>query len=249
MITINTVLARFGYQFVKTAVMEKNDAELEFWKNEIERYIKWYLGKIDELYSEKHPSDEQKLIGHTLKDSAILTWGKIHQEAKYLQDLFLTKDAFSGMQLLDIGSGPIPSAVAFEKCTVYCLDPLLPRYMEVGFPMHYYERVKFVHAHSEDIPYPDHYFDAIISVNALDHVDNFRKTSIEIKRVLKENGKLRFHLHYHSPSQTEPIELNDRIIIQSFGWCPKFRKISESKKKRGTQLPQGNEIYTLWSNF
>jgi SAM-dependent methyltransferase len=243
------VLSKFGYQFVKIVVKGKNDSELEFWKNELKLYIKWYLGEVDTLYGETHPSEEQKIKGQTIKDSAILTWGKIHQEAKYLQDLNLPKDAFTGMRLLDIGSGPIPSALAFENCTLYCLEPLLPGYLALGFPIHYYERVKFIHAPSENIPYTDHYFDAIISVNALDHIDDFHRTTLEIKRVLKLNGKIRFHLHYHAPKPLEPIELNDQIIIESFKWCPNFRKIIESKKKRGAELPQGEEVYTVWSNF
>jgi ubiquinone/menaquinone biosynthesis C-methylase UbiE len=249
MIKINHVLSKLGYQFVRINVKRKNDGELEFWKNSIALYIKWYLGEIDELYGETHPSAAQKIKGFNLTDSAILTWGKIHQEAKYLQDLALPRESFSGMRLLDIGSGPIPSARAFDNCALYCLDPLLPSYLAIGFPIHYYERVKFVHACSEDIPFPNNYFDAIISVNALDHVDNFEKTTLEIRRVLKPGGKIRFHLHYHAPTKLEPIELSDSKIIDSFGWCPNFKKISESKKKHGTELQQGEGIYTLWSNF
>ena len=162
------------------------------------------------------------------------------------------------MQLLDIGSGPMPSALAFENCTVHCLDPLLPAYMTAGFAIHYYDRVKFVHAHSEDIPYPDHYFDAIISVNALDHVDDFDKTSHEIRRVLKLGGKLRFHLHYHSPTPLEPIDLNDQKMMQSFGWCPDFERSMNPRKNavtpwrqvtRSTQFGQTSRLFQYHNGF
>jgi ubiquinone/menaquinone biosynthesis C-methylase UbiE len=245
---INKTLHAFGYQLIKVN-NKKYDAESAYKKRILEKYKQWYLGELEELDGNPHPTEEQKVRGHTLKDSAILTWGKIHQEAKYLQDLDLPSDAFSGMQLLDIGSGPIPSALAFKNCIVHCLDPLLPKYLEMGFPIHYYERTKFVHAYSEDIPYPDRYFDAIISVNALDHVDNFEKTAQEIRRILKPGGKVRFHLHYHSPTTTEPLTLNDTIVGKAFEWLPNFRKVNESKTKRGYTLSKNDETYALWANF
>lgn len=245
MLRINPLLSKVGYRLVSV----KQDAELEFWKNVLSLYKKWYLGELRELYGEPNPPDAQKIKAHTLQDSAILTWGKIHQEVKYLQDLALDKDVFNSMRLLDIGSGPHPSALVFENCEVYCLDPLLPEYINLGFPLHYYDRVKFIHARSEDVPVPEHFFDAVISVNALDHVDDFNKTAMEIQRILKPEGKIRFHLHYHKATTTEPIELNDRKILQSFNWCHNLKKISESKAKRGALITQGNEVYTLWSNF
>ena len=122
--------------------------------------------------------------------------------------------------------------------------------MEAGFPIHIYEsRAKFVYGFSENMPFPDNYFDAIISVNALDHVDDFNLTSNEIQRVLKPGGKLRFHLHYHLKTPTEPLELNDEIVINAFKWADNFKKISESKSKRGSLVEDLSESYTLWSNF
>jgi SAM-dependent methyltransferase len=153
------------------------------------------------------------------------------------------------MKLLDIGSGPFPSALAFKDCEIYCLDPLIPGYVAAGFPIHYYERVQFVSAPSEEIPCPDHFFDAIISVNAIDHVDNFEKTTQEIRRVLAPGGILRFHVHYHTSTPLEPIELNDQIMMGAFAWCPGFHKLIESKAKRGHVLSAGGGMYSVWSNF
>lgn len=249
MINITKQLAAFKNIVIYRRRRIKNQGELEFWAKELELYKKWYLGEIGELHGEKRPLESQKIKVGSLKDSAILTWGRIHQQAKYLRDLGLSMDSFSGMQLLDIGSGPIPSALAFENCTVHCLDPLLPEYLSVGFPLHYYERARFVHASSEDIPYPDQYFDAIISVNALDHVDDFARTVQEIRRVFKAGGKMRFHLHYHAPRLLEPIALDDNVVSQAFNWCPGFRKVNETKKKYCAQLPHGDEVYAVWSNF
>ena len=86
---------------------------------------------------------------------------------KYLEDLQLEENTFSGLQIVDIGSGPHPSAAAFKNCKIFCLDPLLPEYLKTGFPFHIYEeRVRFAYGYSENMPFTDQFFDAIISVNA-----------------------------------------------------------------------------------
>jgi len=228
-------------------IAEKYAGEINFWQMTIKQYVEWYNGKI-KLYKENPPKKKQRVKGYTLADSAILTWGKVHQEKKYLRDLQLPSHAFKGKKLLDIGSGPHPSAMCFKGAKLYCLDPLLPKYLELGFPLHYYEGVKFVAGKSESIPFPKAFFDAVISVNAIDHVDDIKKTALEIKRVLKPKGKLRMHIHYHKRTQAEPIELNDKKIKQLFGWRKGFVKIGESNEKTGFTLTDPNEKYTLWSN-
>ena len=226
----------------------KKEVELEFWRNEITDYIRWRNGNIKSLYGEKNPDEKDKILAKSPKDSAILTWHKVHQEQKYLQDLKLQKNAFAGKKVLDIGSGPIPSATVFEDCDLYCLDPLLADYIKIGYPIHYYKQTKFICSDSENIPISDNFFDVVISVNAIDHVNDLFKTSLEIKRVLKTNGILRMHVHYHKKTKTEPIEINDEIIRNAFNWCENFKKIDESDSKRGYTLSKGEGIYTVWSN-
>ncbi len=167
---------------------------------------------------------------------------------KYLEDLELTPDAFQGMKLLDIGSGPMPSATCFKGCQIYCLEPLLHKYLEIGFPLHYYENVTFIHGVSEAIPVEDNFFDAVISVNAIDHVDDIRKTATEIKRVLKTDGLFRMNVHYHPPIKCEPIDFDDDFFQELFGWCTNLTKIKTSKKNHSITLPN-NESFVLWSNF
>lgn len=235
------------YYIIFFGRITKEDAELNFWKIFLLEVENWYIGNVKLLYGEINPSEKNKIITSSLKDSAVLTWFNIHQKPKYLQDLILDKNYFSGMKLLDIGSGPIPSALAFDNCEVYCLDSLLPDYLKIGFPIHYYDRAKFIYGFSENIPVDDNFFDAVISVNAIDHVNDFSKTSLEIKRVLKPGGKLRMHVHYHKKTATEPVEINDDVMNEIFSWCLNFKKINESKKKRGFEL-SNDESYTVWSN-
>lgn len=240
------------FTLIKKTLENRQDkyvAETYFWESTLSQYVRWYQGKLKVLYGEKSPSRNNKIIAPTEKDSAILTWEKIHQQPKYLEDLKLKPQSFKGQKLLDIGSGPHPSARAFKASEIYCLDPLLADYVRVGFPLHYYENVKFIAARAEAIPLPDHSIDAVISVNALDHVDNFEDTALEIKRILKRNGKIRFHLHYHKATTEEPIELNDERVLSAYSWVKNMHIVSESKIKRGTKLKVPGEKYVLWSNF
>jgi SAM-dependent methyltransferase len=227
---------------------EKQNAEARFWQKEISKYVAWYNGEIPELYGHSSPQPE-KITAYTIESSAILTFFEIHQKPKYIKDLILNPASFSGMKLLDIGSGPFPSGLCFNGCDVYCLDPLFDRYIGAGFPIHIYEqRARFVQAKAEAIPFEDAYFDAVISVNAIDHVDDFGKTALEIKRVLKPGGKFRMHVHYHPKTTAEPLELNDEVFLEHYSWVSGLSRINESKEKMGTVLTDPNEKYVVWGN-
>lgn len=229
---------------------KKYEAETYFHKAILKSYQQWYDGQLTVLYEEASPAKLEKVKDFNSVFNAIATWHKIHQITKYKEDLMLQDSAFEKLKILDIGSGPMPSALCFINCEVYCLDPLLPLYLEAGYPFHIYDpRAKFVYGFSEYMPFNDHFFDAVISVNALDHVDDFELTTKEIKRVLKPGGKVRLHLHFHPKTVTEPLELNDAVVSKAFSWCQGFRKINESKSKRGYTLKEENETYSVWSNF
>jgi ubiquinone/menaquinone biosynthesis C-methylase UbiE len=142
----------------------------------------------------------------------------------------------------------MPSGSVFDGSVLYCLDPLYGQYISTGFPIHYYKDVKFINSHSENIPINDSYFDVIISVNAIDHVDNFHATAQELKRVLKNNGQFAMHVHYHKATSAEPIEITDELFLQEYSWVKGIRKVNASKVKTGSNAGDG-ESYVLWRNF
>ena len=232
----------------RSLTRNKQGAELDFWRKEIKKYQKWFAGELSPLYKTPSPENDEKVKAPNLKDTSILTWHRLHQEAKYLEDLELTPDAFQGMKLLDIGSGPMPSATCFKGCRLYCLEPLLHKYLEIGFPLHYYENVTFIHGVSERIPVQDSSFDAVISVNAIDHVDDIRETAAEIKRVLRTDGLFRMYVHYHPSTECEPINFDDDLFQELFGWCNNLVKVKTSKEDY-TKTLSDNESFVLWSNF
>lgn len=226
----------------------KQSTELQFWRQEIERYGKWFRGELSPLYKTPSPQAHEKLKAPNEKDASILTWHKLHQETKYLENLDLPADAFQNMKLLEVGSGPMPSATCFKGCRLYCLEPLLPQYLLAGFPLHYYDDVNFIHGAAENIPVENNFFDAVIAENSIDHVDDIRQAAREIKRVLKPGGMLRMHVHYHRPAPCEPIEINDDLFRELFDWCGNLRKLKASRTSHDADLPN-DQSFALWSNF
>ena len=240
--------ARILVRKARERILDKDESELLFRRKILEQYQRWYDGRLPELYHTPAPTPEQRLTAPNKQDAAILTWHRLHQQVKYLADLKLPVDAFDGMALLDIGAGPMPSASCFAGARLHCLDPLLPDYLRIGFPLHYYGDVKFVNGPAEAIPLDDNSMDAVISVNAIDHVNDIDKTAAEIRRVLKPGGRLRMHVHYHKAYKCEPIELNDRRFTELFGWAGQLTKLDEQPVSHSTAL-EGDESFALWSNF
>ena len=109
------ILKLFGEQNVKI----KQNTEIAFWKSELQTYMDWYNGNLPVLYNTSCPSLTQKVTGNTLLQSAILTWTELHQKPKYLNDLDVDRNCFSGKKVLDVGCGPIPSAICFEQIDIY----------------------------------------------------------------------------------------------------------------------------------
>jgi ubiquinone/menaquinone biosynthesis C-methylase UbiE len=117
---------------------------------------------------------------------------------------------------------------------------------------------KFINIGGEALPYPDGYFDAVISVNALDHVDDFERVASEMQRVLKREGGVYFEVEYHPPTITEPINLSDSRVMKAFSECDlkmivnrTGREMFEALVKRFDLLPNqferfGAERFVTW---
>lgn len=105
-------------------------------------------------------------------------------------------------------------------------------------------------ASAEKMPFADAFFDAVISVNAIDHVDDFAAVALEIKRILKSNGLFCMHVHYHRATKCEPIELNDQVFIKHYSWVSNLRNGFESRTKDcGLYTAPAGESFVLWPNM
>ena len=110
----------------------------------------------------------------------------------------------------------------------------------------------YVKGRAEDMPFEDGVFDAIISVNAIDHVDDIGQSAREISRVLAPGGIVRLEAHYHRPSKLEPHSLSDDTMIRYFGHLG-VRKVGEKAALERQRVGEGHvdefeEKLSVWAN-
>lgn len=123
----------------------------------------------------------------------------------------LDKAFFNGKKILDIGCGPRGSLEWADMVSERVgLDPLANSYRKLGTDNH---KMQYVAARSEQIPFPDEYFDVVCSFNSLDHVDNLDQTINEIMRVIAHGGLFLLLTELnHDPTACEPIVYSWDIV-------------------------------------
>lgn len=226
---------------------EKHAGELHFWRSELQQYVRWAAGELPALYGISAPSSVVPAESEAL--SALLTWIRDDGD-KYLRHLGVPADVFAGTSVLEIGCGPVPYALCFTGCDITGLDPLAGLYQQVGYPLTSYSpRMKYLTAGGEKIPLLDRSVDVVLSVNAIDHVDDFEQTGREIDRVLKTDGTVLLEVHYHPPTHLEPHVLNDSVLAETF----KARgvvKVAETPFSDVYPMLPGHdgETLTVWTN-
>ena len=230
----------------------KHIAELAWWERGLRYRVEWYRGERT-MYGRPPPTDEEKQVRDTIEASAGVTTLAVSLD-RYPKALKISRHHFAGKTLLDVGCGPYPLSIAFEDCRIIGLDPLVGRYEEAGFPLsEFTDRVTFVRGFAEDMPFPGQSFDAVISVNAIDHVDDFARAASEISRVLKKDGVLRMQVHYHPPRKLEPYALTDEDVLAHFGHLG-IEKISEEVPSGPARDPGSSpdvdprERLVVWAN-
>jgi SAM-dependent methyltransferase len=219
----------------------KQRGEIEFWEGIVEKFIRWYQGELTELYGKPRPEEGMKEKAFDLRENAIRTWIRVASK-RYLDALAVETDYFNGCRVLDVGCGPVPHLHCFSDIERFGVDQLIIEYKELGFPMDRYEpQITYKVGSAESIPFEDNFFDAVVCVNAIDHVDDFGSVAQEIQRVLRPGGKLRMQVHSHKPRRCEPIELDDAILFEAFeALC--IEKISELEVEGKT-----DQKLVIWS--
>ena len=192
----------------------KHDAELAYWQSGLENLRDWFENGENLRIGLRPPTPQQK---RNSSDSwivnAVMTMHALRPH--YTERLRIEKDHFRGQRVLEIGCGPLAPILQFPDCRRHCVDPLVEVYMAAGWPLYDYD-ARFINTGGESLPYRDGYFDAVISVNALDHVDDFEQTAREMERVVKPGGSLHFEVEYHRPTVTEPISLDEERVRRAF---------------------------------
>lgn len=230
----------------------KSYSERAYWKDDIPRFVAWYDGHLAKLYGHACPTEAQKVVKRTKVASAICTMVKLNVEIdkRYLSALDLPADAFAGKVVVDIGCGPMANVLVFEGAQIIGVDPLVNVYREIGYPIdEYSDRITYLANRSENIDLPDASVDAVISVNAIDHVDDFEASAREIKRILKPSGKVRFEVHYHKARVCEPHELNDERVFNAYKeiGIHKIKSRQFGKDVHYTKELEGEHL-VIWGN-
>lgn len=228
---------------------EKYAAEERFWREELDRYVTWYAGGVREMYGIPAPRSQQRITRHAeVRMNALETWVNADRW-RYCWHLFLEPSYFDGRVVVEIGPGPLGLAQNFIGAReIVGIEPLAEIYRNIGYPIDR-QRLFYADCHAESLSLPDHSVDAAISVNAIDHVDDFEAAIAELERVVKPNGEIRIETHYHAETTTEPCVLNDdrvRAAFKRFDVQPISRRPSRDFYPPGTH-PAGDQ-FVLWSN-
>lgn len=195
----------------------KYEAEIHYWLDELQKLKKWFLDGTVDWWGIKPPAPSQRLdVSPLWVVNAIMTMHAMRPS--YHEELKLERSHFAGKRVLEIGNGPLAPILQFDNCERHGVDPLNNLYMRAGWPLFAYD-AKFIAQGGEQLPYPDAYFDAVISVNALDHVDDFDKVASEMQRVVRRDGEIRFEVEYHAATVTEPLQLDDDKVRRAFHAC------------------------------
>lgn len=108
---------------------------------------------------------------------------------RYLKELGIGRGTLKGKAVLDVGCGPLGALKWFHAGSRFGLDELVDEYRAIGYPLEAHTTA-YVQGNAESMPFPDAKFDVVISVNALDRVEDFGAALAEIHRVLKQKGRL-----------------------------------------------------------
>jgi len=142
---------------------------------------------------------------------------ELHKEEQ-LKKVELIKEHLkvkSSDKLLDVGCGTGLTTECWD-CKRYGVDPA-PKLLERAKCK---DEIEYRLAPAEDIPYPDSYFDVVVSITAIQNFRDISKGLSEIKRV----GKDRFVLSFlKRSSKREEI---DKLIRKLF----KVKEVVEEEK-------------------
>ena len=105
--------------------------------------------------------------------------------------------------------------------------------------------VNFITSSAEEIPLPDNYFDTVLITYTMCTIPEVIKANNEIRRVLKNDGKLIFCEHGLSPDQNIEKWQNriNTFWSKIAGGCNINRNIPELIKKSGFRVVEIEEMY------
>ncbi|MFO0753175.1 MAG: class I SAM-dependent methyltransferase [Thermodesulfovibrionales bacterium] len=206
---------------------DRQGRELLFWKRFYNAIVheptmadvfgKLGLGSVEDRKEFSLTPDQWKRLDAR---GRILEVGRSMTFPRYQKELGIGKGSLKGKAVLDVGCGPMGALKWFHSRSRFGLDELVAEYRAIGYPLEAHE-TSYVQGKAENMPFPDEKFDAVLSVNALDRVEDFSAALSEIFRVLKPGG--RFYLSFICREKPEPGLLPLTDTSRQGGPLPAFR--------------------------
>ena len=105
--------------------------------------------------------------------------------------------------------------------------------------------VRFISSGAEDIPLPDNYFDSVLVTYTMCTIPEVQRANQEIRRVLKDNGKMIFCEHGEAPDQNIRKWQNriNPLWGKLAGGCNINRKIPSLIQESGFDIIEMEEMY------
>ena len=108
-------------------------------------------------------------------------------------------------KVLEIGIGSGLNLPFYDKAKIDEIWGLDPSEHLIEMAKHVADEesmeVKFISSGAEDIPLPDNYFDCVLVTYTMCTIPEVQRANQEIRRVLKEDGKMIFCEHGEAPDQ------------------------------------------------
>jgi ubiquinone/menaquinone biosynthesis C-methylase UbiE len=117
-------------------------------------------------------------------DAISSSYEELHKEEQLKKIAIIKSEIYPKSEdiILDLGSGMGFLDFPNQKCTIVRLDPS-KELLKLA-------RGKKFLGVAEDMPFPDSYFDLVISITAMQNFDDIHKGIMEIKRVAKPNASI-----------------------------------------------------------
>src|SRR2546426_12046507 len=121
--------------------------------------------------------------------SRALERGSVRKRATDLAQLRELIAPVSGVRLLDVGGG---TGAATERFAMGCAEVVVlePDRRKVAQGQQHRPTIRFEEGRAEEIPFPDATFDRVTAVVAFHHMENQETALTEMRRVLKDSGRL-----------------------------------------------------------
>lgn len=190
---------------------DKQQVEIDFWKNVFN-------------------SQGQNYLAYRAEDAY-----------KILSPFGLKIDGFLSGNTLEVGCGLISMLEYYQGVNVWSIDPLVYKYNEIIESSYLKDRhpitdVKYFTVEDEQIPFGYDNFNQIFCVNVLDHTSDPVLMLKEMKRTLRDNGRLYLQVNFDNNLSPAHYSLFNQMKLDTMTEEVGLRKIFEKSVDGENQI-------------